>query len=82
MATNESGEFEKALDRIETIVKTLETGTVDLDESVKLFKEGRELARRCEDLLKNAQAAVDAAADAGRPNAPAPPAQPSGTLPF
>jgi len=82
MATNESGEFEKALARIDAIVKQLEGGSVDLDESVKLFREGRELSRRCEELLKNAQAAVEAAAnDAPRANGPAP-APPPGQLPF
>jgi exodeoxyribonuclease VII small subunit len=82
MATNESGEFEKALARIDAIVKQLEGGSVDLDESVKLFREGRELSRRCEELLKNAQAAVEAAAnDAPRANGPAA-APPPGQLPF
>jgi exodeoxyribonuclease VII small subunit len=81
MATNEAGEFERALARIDAIVKQLEGGSVDLDESVKLFREGRELSRRCEELLKNAQAAVEAAAgDVPRPNGPAAP--PSGQLPF
>ena len=81
MATNESGEFEKALARIDAIVKQLEGGSVDLDESVKLFREGRELSRRCEQLLKDAQAAVEAAAtDAPRANGPAAPQ--SGQLPF
>jgi exodeoxyribonuclease VII small subunit len=80
MATNAAGEFERNLARIDTIVKTLENGTVDLDESVKLFREGRELTRRCEALLKEAQAALEAAAtDAPPANGPAPA---PGRLPF
>ena len=79
MATNESGEFEKALTRIEEIVNQLESGTVDLDASVKLFKEGRVLAKRCEELLKSAQAQVEAAAADGARSGNA--SQP-GTLPF
>ena len=72
MATNEAGEFERSLARIEKIVQQLEGGSVDLEESVKLFREGRELSLRCEQLLKDAQAAVEAAAsDVPRANGPA-----------
>ena len=77
MAEKKSGEFEQALERLEAIVKELESGGVGLDESVRLFREGRELARRCEELLKNAQAAVDAASGNG-----AQAAAPSAQLPF
>lgn len=62
MATQASGEFEKALSRLEEIVGRLERETVGLDESVALFKEGRVLAQRCEQLLKEAQASIEAAA--------------------
>ena len=58
---NKSGEFETALARLEAIVKQLETEEVGLDASVELFKEGKELARKCEALLKTAQSAIDAA---------------------
>ena len=60
MATNDSGEFEKALQRLEAIVQELEGDNVGLDKSVELFKEGKALARRCEELLKNAQSAIEA----------------------
>ena len=59
--TQKSGEFESALTRLEAIVKQLETEEVSLDQSVELFKEGKDLARRCEALLKAAQNAIDAA---------------------
>jgi exodeoxyribonuclease VII small subunit len=61
MAEKKTGEFEAAIDRLEQIVKHLEAGDVGLDESVALFREGRELARRCEQLLQKAQAEVDTA---------------------
>ena len=61
--TQKSGEFETALARLEAIVKQLETEDVSLDLSVELFKEGKELARRCEGLLKAAQTTIDAAAN-------------------
>lgn len=59
--TQKSGEFETALARLEAIVKQLETEDVSLDQSVELFKEGKELARRCEGLLRAAQSAIEAA---------------------
>lgn len=58
-----SGEFETALARLEAIVKQLETEDVSLDRSVELFKEGKDLARRCEVLLKDAQSAIEAASN-------------------
>jgi exodeoxyribonuclease VII small subunit len=62
MATNVSGEFETALRRLEEIVAKLERESVGLDESVALFKEGKGLAQKCERLLKDAQASIEAAA--------------------
>ncbi len=66
---NKPGEFETALARLESIVKQLETEEVGLDRSVELFKEGKSLARKCEQLLKAAQSAIDAAGN-GAPAAP------------
>ncbi len=62
MAENKAATFEASLKRLEEIVRQLESDTVSLDQSVALFQEGRELARRCEDLLKTAQEQIDAAA--------------------
>lgn len=61
MAEQKSGAFEAALDRLEAIVKQLEGNEVSLDQSVALFKEGRDLARTCELLLAAAQSAIDRA---------------------
>ena len=66
MATNASGEFEKSLERLDQIVTKLEKDNPSLDESVALFREGRELAAKCEKLLKAAQASIEAAT-AGEP---------------
>ncbi len=62
MATSVSGEFEEALKRLEEIVGKLERESVALDESVALFKEGKGLAQKCEQLLKNAQTSIESAA--------------------
>lgn len=61
MAENKAATFEASLQRLEDIVHQLESDTVSLDQSVALFQEGRELARRCEGLLKTAQDTIDAA---------------------
>lgn len=53
--------FEQKLDRIDAIVKQLESNTVPLDKAVELFQEGKKLAAECEALLKNAQATLDKA---------------------
>ena len=60
--TSTSGEFEAALRRLEEIVAKLERESVELDESVALFKEGKTLASRCERLLKDAQTAIESTA--------------------
>lgn len=53
--------FEEKLERIDAIVKELETGRTDLDRAIVLFKEGKLLVRECEALLKNAQEQIDGA---------------------
>ena len=60
MSSANSG-FEAKLDRIDGIVKELESGDTKLDRAIALFKEGKSLARECEALLKNAQAQIDEA---------------------
>lgn len=57
-----SGRFEAALGELEAIVKKLESEDVGLDESVELFRRGKGLAATCEELLKRAQVAIEAAA--------------------
>ena len=59
MAQSKAGEFEASLNRLEEIVKALEGDGITLDESVKLFREGKELARKCETLLKAAQDSIE-----------------------
>ena len=61
MAEHKAATFEASLKRLEEIVHALEADTISLDQSVALFQEGRELARRCEGLLKTAQEQIDAA---------------------
>ncbi len=73
MAESKATTFEASLKRLEDIVQHLESDTVSLDESVALFQEGRELARRCEGLLKTAQEQIDAAVAGDPPDKKVPP---------
>ena len=51
--------FEKALAELETIVQRLEKGDVPLEESVAIYERGEMLKRRCEELLRQAEARVE-----------------------
>ncbi len=51
--------FEDALKQLEEIVRSLETGTAPLDESIELYQRGDRLKRHCEARLKAAQARID-----------------------
>ena len=51
--------FERALEELETIVKRLEEGKVPLEESVAIYERGESLKRRCEELLRQAEARVE-----------------------
>ena len=50
--------FEANMQRLEQIVRAMERGDVPLEESLKLFQEGTELVRSCNELLENAQLQV------------------------
>ena len=51
--------FEKALAELEQIVQKLERGDVALEESVTIYERGEVLKRRCEELLRAAEARVE-----------------------
>lgn len=51
--------FEEALKNLEEIVKQLEEGAVSLDDSLKKFEEGVQLARVCRARLEQYQARVE-----------------------
>ncbi len=50
--------FERAIEELESIVKRLEDGRVPLEESIAIYERGEALKRRCEDLLRQAEARV------------------------
>jgi exodeoxyribonuclease VII small subunit len=51
--------FERAIDELESIVKRLEEGKVPLEESVAIYERGEALKKRCEELLRQAEARVE-----------------------
>ena len=51
--------FEKALAELEAIVQRLEKGDVALEESIRIYERGEALKRRCEALLREAEARVE-----------------------
>ena len=51
--------FEGAIEELKSIVKRLEEGKVPLEESVAIYERGEVLKRRCEDLLRQAEARVE-----------------------
>jgi exodeoxyribonuclease VII small subunit len=53
--------FEAKLNRIDEIVKLLQSGQPSLEDSIVLFKEGKKLSRECEGFLKSAQEQIDEA---------------------
>lgn len=55
--------YEQARDELAQVVGTLESGGLDLEESLTLWERGEKLARRCEALLDGAQARVRAVLD-------------------
>jgi exodeoxyribonuclease VII small subunit len=58
--------FEEALERLETIVQSLEKGDLPLEESLRLFEEGVGLTRLCTARLEEAQRRVDVLARTGQ----------------
>ena len=50
--------FENAMERLEEISSTLESGDFTLDEALKLYEEGVKLIGVCESKLKNVEQSV------------------------
>ena len=51
--------FETAFKKLEEILKKLEEGNLSLNDSLKLFEEGTELAHFCENSLQKATGQVE-----------------------
>lgn len=55
--------YEDAREELVEVVRTLETGGTTLEESLKLWERGEELARICQTWLDGARKRLDAAVD-------------------
>ncbi|MEW6172137.1 MAG: exodeoxyribonuclease VII small subunit [Bacillota bacterium] len=55
MSTEDSISFEESLERLETIVREIESGNLDLDKAMARFSEGMGLVKRCRTLLSEAE---------------------------
>jgi len=53
------GSFESALERLHHIVERLETGELDLEESLQLFEEGVRLSRASQARLNSAEKRIE-----------------------
>lgn len=51
--------FEKALEELESIVKRLEAGEVELEQSIAIYERGAALKAHCEKKLKDAELKVE-----------------------
>lgn len=58
MAEKKVPSFEENLEKLESIVKKLETGEVPLDEAIDNFNEAMKLVKTCDEKLKNAEEAI------------------------
>ena len=47
--------FEASLTKLETVVSSLDSGELDLDESIKKFEDGIKLYKGCKELLSEAE---------------------------
>ena len=47
--------FEESMKKLETIVTELENGNLNLDESVKKFEDRKKIAKKCNNILEEAE---------------------------
>ena len=59
-----SPSYEAARDELAEVVRALEAGGTTLEESLRLWERGEELAKVCQEWLDGAKARLDAALDA------------------
>lgn len=54
-----SGQFEQSIEKLELLVKNLESGTLPLEEALSAFQEGVGLVKQCQSLLVQAEQKVE-----------------------
>jgi exodeoxyribonuclease VII small subunit len=77
LSTNpQPADFEACMQRLDAIVRELESGSVPLERAMSLFEEGLRLGSSCRTLLEQAQARVEKLLQGVEANGPAEPAEP------
>jgi exodeoxyribonuclease VII small subunit len=56
---NQPNQFEQSLQKLELLVKNLESGSLSLEESLTSFQEGVGLVKACQTLLSQAEQKVE-----------------------
>ena len=59
MSSNNELSFEEKLKQLEAVVQELESGKLNLDESVKTFEKGMQLSKECNEMLQNAEKKIN-----------------------
>ena len=59
MAKEKELTFEENLEKLEKIVKDLESGNIPLDDAINSFNEAMKLAKTCDEKLKRAESEVN-----------------------
>lgn len=59
MSPKKEEKFEDALERLQGLVRELESGDCTLEDSIKKFEEGMALARACQDRLTQAEQKIE-----------------------
>lgn len=57
--------FEESLERLQELVRTLESGDCSLEDSIRKFEEGMALAKSCQDRLSQAEQKIEVLLAAG-----------------
>ena len=55
MSLNMKKNFEEQIEELENIIKELEAGKLNLDESVEKFEEGMKISKECSKMLESAE---------------------------
>jgi exodeoxyribonuclease VII small subunit len=58
--------FEESLERLQEMVRALESGDCSLEDSIKKFEEGMALARACQERLTQAEQKIEILLKAGK----------------
>ena len=58
MAARKSPNFEKSLEELESLVESLESGELSLEDSLKTFEKGIQLTQSCQTALQEAEQKV------------------------